>query len=173
MAHGRAADLYDLGDGRVLRRYRTAHCSAPEATVIGRLLDAGNPVPKVLGVDGGDIIMGRINGPTMLEALARKPWRLLWEADRLAGLHGSLHRITLPEGRIVHLDLPSRKRDSSKNGPVVIDWGNAEAGVPELHIANTWLIMSTPESGATASLSLRLLQMGRGPFLHRFLGASA
>ncbi len=68
-ANGRAADLFDLGDGTVLRRYRTARDSASEARLMQWLFEAGYPVPRVHRSNGPDLVMDRIDGPTMLEDL--------------------------------------------------------------------------------------------------------
>jgi hypothetical protein len=43
---GRAADVYALDDGRVLRRYRTAHSCAVGADLMRYLREAGYPVPR-------------------------------------------------------------------------------------------------------------------------------
>ena len=46
---------------------------------------AGLPVPEVFDVDGPDLVMERVAGPTMTAALARRPWTLAAQAGRLAG----------------------------------------------------------------------------------------
>jgi hypothetical protein len=52
---GRAADVYALDGGQVLRRYRTAHSCAVEADLMRYLHEAGYPVPAVFAVDGADL----------------------------------------------------------------------------------------------------------------------
>ena len=51
LGHGRSADVYDLGDGTVLRRYRPAAVRGGlverEAMVMRHLADSGFPVPAV------------------------------------------------------------------------------------------------------------------------------
>ena len=44
------------------------------------------PVPEVHRVEGRHLVMDKVDGPTMLEALERSPWRVLWHAWRLARL---------------------------------------------------------------------------------------
>ncbi len=72
---GRAADVYDIGDGRVLRRYRTDHDSAIEAAAMRAAWTAGYPVPEVYDADGRDLVMEHLEGPTMLKSIGDRPWR--------------------------------------------------------------------------------------------------
>ena len=68
---GRNADVFDVGDGRVLRRYRDgreARRVDTEAQVMVRARASGVPVPEVFDVSGCDIVMERAAGPTMLDA---------------------------------------------------------------------------------------------------------
>jgi len=68
-AAGREADVYALGGDRVLRRYRTGADTAAEAQVMSYLADHGYPVPRVHAAAGSDLVMDRIGGPTMADAL--------------------------------------------------------------------------------------------------------
>ena len=56
---GRAADVYDIGDGRVLRRNRTGAGTEREAAVMRHLWRHGYPVPEVHHADGADLVMDR------------------------------------------------------------------------------------------------------------------
>src|SRR5215472_13478770 len=88
---GRNADAYDLGDGRVLRRYRDGRDARrvfAEAQVMTHVRACGIPVPEVFDVSGSDIVMERAVGPTMLDALGSRPWTLRAQARELARLHG-------------------------------------------------------------------------------------
>src|ERR1700743_3421349 len=63
---GRNADVYDVGSGRVLRRYRDgreARRVEAEAQVMIRARAAGVPVPEVFEVSGSDIVMERADEP--------------------------------------------------------------------------------------------------------------
>jgi aminoglycoside phosphotransferase (APT) family kinase protein len=84
---GRAADVYALGDGQVLRRYKTAHSCAAEAELMRYLREAGYPVPEVFAVAGPDLVMQRLDGRDMLADLASRPWRAVAHARTLARLH--------------------------------------------------------------------------------------
>lgn len=64
---GRAADVYDIGGGRVLRRYRVppgrpagaAAVVQAEAAAMRYLDQSGFPVPAVYDADGPDLVMER------------------------------------------------------------------------------------------------------------------
>src|ERR1700685_4795114 len=71
---GRAADVYALGDGRVVRRFRTPHDAQPEAELMRHLAAAGYPVPAVYDADGPDLVMERLDGRDMLAGLGRRAW---------------------------------------------------------------------------------------------------
>ena len=71
---GRSADVYALGDGRVVRRFRTPYDAQPEAELMRHLAAAGYPVPAVYDADGPDLVMERLDGRDMLADLGRRPW---------------------------------------------------------------------------------------------------
>ncbi len=151
---GRAADVYELGQGRVLRRYRVPFDVAPEARLMTYLREAGFPVPEVFDADGTDLVMARLNGADMLADLAGRPWRAARHATALAALHDRLHEIPAPPdlpgrfgdgGRVLHMDLHPGNVMLTGGGPVVIDWSNAVAGPPGADVAMAALIMRTSE----------------------------
>jgi len=57
---GRAADVYELADDRVLRRYRVPSDVGAEAAIMVHLRAAGYPVPEIFDADGPDLVMTRI-----------------------------------------------------------------------------------------------------------------
>lgn len=152
---GRAADVYDLGRGRVLRRYRTPFDTGPEARLMTYLRRAGFPAPEVFDSAGPDLVLARLDGPDMLSDLARRPWLAGRHARALAGLHDHLHAIeapgwlaALPEAagdRVLHMDLHPGNVMLTGDGPVAIDWSNAVAGPPGADAAMAALIMRTSE----------------------------
>lgn len=178
LAQGREATVFDLGGGRVLRRYLDGGRSAErEAGVMTHLADHGYPVPAVLDVQGPDLVLGRVDGPTMLADLGRRPWRLDGHARTLADLHRRLHRLPVPSGlvspfgpdtAVLHLDLHPANVLLARTGPVVIDWTNVAAGPPAVDVAQTWLLLATSEipAGGTGRV---LLGAGRRLFLSRLL----
>lgn len=177
LARGRDADVFDLGDGRVLRRYRRAHSTLDEAAVMQHVRERGYPAPRVDEVAGGDLVMERVTGRTLLAEASRRPWRIRSAGRLLADLHRRLHAIPapgwLPERLgggdvVVHLDLHPDNVVLSPHGPVVIDWTNAGRGDPAVETAYTWLIVAT--SVAPGGLRRRLLAAaGRRLFVRAFL----
>ncbi len=138
VGQGRNADVYDLGGGRVLRRYRDAASMADrEAEVMVHARAHGVPVPEVFDVGGTDLVMEYAKGPTMLQAVARQPWTLSRQARLLAKLHGLVHAVPAlswqpaPFGAgdaLLHRDLHPDNVILTENGPAVIDWEGAVRG---------------------------------------------
>ena len=156
IASGRAADVYDLGDGRVLRRYRSAHPDLElEARIMRHVAEQGYPVPAVHDVDGTDLIMDRIDGDTMLDRLSAAPWKVVSYARLLARLQQRLARIEAPTWMlaeaadrshpqsVLHLDMHPKNVIMSPDGPVVIDWTNAAGGPPGFDGALTYVEVVT------------------------------
>ena len=149
---GRSADVHDLGRGRVLRRYHDRARSARyEADAMSLARAHGVPVPEVFDVDGPDIVMEKVDGPTMLADVARRPWRLLRHAAALARLHEQVHAVPAREwlqapfgegGALLHLDLHPENVLLSARGPVVIDWGGAARGPAEADLALCWVVVA-------------------------------
>jgi len=102
LAAGRDSDILDYGAGLVLRRSRNGRSLEMEARVMRHLIERGYPAPRVetLSADGSELIMERIDGPTMLEALTRQPWTLCRNAAVLARLHNRLQRSPVPDGSL-------------------------------------------------------------------------
>lgn len=162
IASGRAADVYDIGDGKVLRRYRPVTSGAEhdvsfEVRAMAHVRERGYPVPEVFSVDGPDIVMEHVVGPTMLEALEEAPWKVVWHARVLARLQRKLARIAAPEWMladsadpdrpqsVLHLDLHPMNVILSPTGPVVIDWTNTAGGPAGFDGALTYVeIMTYP-----------------------------
>jgi aminoglycoside phosphotransferase (APT) family kinase protein len=178
LARGREAVIHDAGHGRVLRRYLDASRSTElEANVMVHLAEHGFPVPGVVDAEGPDLLMSRVDGPTMLDDAARRPWRLGAHARALAELHQLLHALPVPPGlrapfgapeAILHLDLHPANVLLGAGGPVVIDWTNVSAGPAAIDEAQTWLLLATSEIPATG-LQRRILALARGLFLRALL----
>jgi aminoglycoside/choline kinase family phosphotransferase len=157
---GRSADVYDLGHGRVLRRYHDhARSARGEAEIMSWAAAHGVPVPEVFDADGPDIVMEKVDGPTMLTDVARRPWRLAGHAALLAGLHGQVHAVPALDwlrapmgegGALLHLDLHPENVLLSARGPVVIDWEGAGRGPAEADVALCWLVVATSEVPGSA-----------------------
>jgi aminoglycoside phosphotransferase (APT) family kinase protein len=183
LARGRACDVYEVDAHRVLRRYRKVPYTSleVEAEIMERARANAYPVPRVHEVTDTDLVMDRIEGPTMLEELTSRPWRLREYARALASLHHRLHDIPAPEtldtplgegAVIVHLDLHPLNVIMSPDGPVVIDWSNAARGDGNADVALTYVLLMSgnPDEGAFQRL---MAKVGRSlfakPFLARFV----
>ncbi|MET9672471.1 phosphotransferase [Streptomyces sp. NPDC006482] len=179
IGQGRTADVYALDEAgeRVLRRYRDGSDATREAGVMTRLADHGYPVPAVLHAEGADLVMERLTGPSLLDALLDGTYEPEPAGELIAGLLDRLHalpetRPTRPHGpRLLHLDLHPGNVVLTPGGPVVIDWQTAEEGPPGLDHAVSALILAevavspAPYApGARAGLAA-LLSAVRAPLL--------
>jgi aminoglycoside phosphotransferase (APT) family kinase protein len=175
IASGRDADIFAYGPDLVVRRSRRGHSMEREARVMRHVAAHRYPAPRVEEVraGGAELVMERVDGPTMLDVLASRPSAIPSQAATLASLHRQLHDIPAPDwlerfvdtdGCIVHLDLHPLNVIVSSRGPVLIDWTNARRGAGPTDVAMTWLIL------AAAELPDRRLAAVRDLFVHEFLG---
>lgn len=169
LASGLAADVYALSEEQVLRRYRHGCDASHEVELMRHVAAHGFPVPAVQHLGGPDLLMERLHGPTLLQALAAGEVSLHDGARILADLHRRLHAIAAPTGGVVvHLDLhPGNVIMSENRGPVLIDWANARGGVAPLDAAATSLILAevAVDAGGDYSQAARAL-------LAAFIGVS-
>lgn len=154
LATGATALVYELDDQRVLRRYRDSNQPADRPAAATEIAwGAGVPTPRVLSVDGPDLVLERVDGPTMLAEMTAG--RLTMEAAMrmLADLHRVTHAVRRPDGaspladrpggdRLLHLDLHPNNVLMAASGPVLIDWENSCWGPPGLDIAVTAVILA-------------------------------
>jgi aminoglycoside/choline kinase family phosphotransferase len=162
---GRATDVYDVGNGRVLRRYResipaavAAEMVAKEAAVMGHVRAHGYPAPEVFDAAGGDLVMERLGGVTMLADLRAHPWRVDRHADVMVDLHRRLVAVPIaelaaagslvpaafgPAEAIVHLDFHPDNVMLTAAGPVVFDWTNSCLGPAAADVAYAWVVAAT------------------------------
>jgi aminoglycoside phosphotransferase (APT) family kinase protein len=177
---GRSADIYSIGQDRVLRRFRTRYDVRAEAEVMIHLAKAGYPVPEVYDADGPDLVMERLDGPDMLADLGRRPWLVRRYGRMLAMLHNRLHQIEAPAGlpavlgpgnRVLHLDLHPANVMLTARGPFVIDWTNAAAGAPGADVAMAYVIMASSDTELIAPWLRPAVGMLRAVLFRQFLGA--
>jgi len=95
---GRTANVYALDDGRVLKLFFeevTARSVAREAENTRLADEGGAPAPAVYGTRTEDgrvgLVLDRLDGPTMLDELKRRPWRASGVGRRLAEVHAGIH----------------------------------------------------------------------------------
>lgn len=153
LASGRASEVVLLEDGHVLRRVHGRGCHEREAAIMRHARAAGYPVPEVVGVRPDGLVMERIVGPTMWDALRENPSQADRYARTLAELHRRLHRIApppeaiarygepRPDDVLLHGDLHPMNVMLSAGGPVVVDWTNAGRGAAAIDVADLWLVL--------------------------------
>jgi hypothetical protein len=140
----------------------------------------GYPVPAIADIsdDGTDLVMERIDGPILLDAIGRRPWTIREQGALLADLHRRLHEIPAPDwlgdapaghgDRLVHLDLHPLNVILSTKGPVVIDWPNAAKGTAAVDVAVTWVLLAS--AGIPAGrMKAALMGLGRSMLVKAFL----
>ena len=103
IAVGRTAEIYPYADGKVLKLFLP---TVPQAWIdkeieIGRYIqEAKLPVPKVYERaeinNRVGIVYERIEGPSLLNELATKPWNVVRYGRLLAKLHAQIHEVQAP-----------------------------------------------------------------------------
>ncbi|WP_037710015.1 phosphotransferase [Streptomyces griseus] len=145
---GRTADVFALGEDRVVRCHRDSEDATGEAVLMAYLAEHGYPVPTAWpGAAVGQLVMQRLSGPTMREALAAGVLSGEQAGELLADLLLRLHAVPPRNGadsahRIVHLDLHPENVFLTPDGPMVIDWATAQEGPPGLDTAMAALILA-------------------------------
>lgn len=177
LASGRDGEIFAYAPGLVLRRTRAGRSLAREARVMELVAAHGFPVPAVHELREGDteLVMERIDGPMMLDVVARRPWTVGAQLRVLADLHDQLHAIEAPDwlpnvsdgDRLLHLDLHPMNVMMSARGPVVIDWTNASRGAPLTDVAMTYVLLTCPRIPGPRVLTT-LLQPVRRSLGERF-----
>ncbi|MEV7026177.1 phosphotransferase [Kitasatospora sp. NPDC093558] len=148
LGRGRTADVFALDDHRVLRRYRDGSDASGELAVLRHLAEHGYPVPAAsAGAAPGELVLERLTGPTMADALVAGELAPGTAGELLAGLLRRLHALPArtgadPAHRVLHLDLHPENVLMTPRGPVVIDWATAAEGPPALDTGMSALIMA-------------------------------
>lgn len=178
LAEGRDSEIYGHGPGKVLRVARDRRSLVDEAEIMRHVRAHGYPCPEVHDAGDGYLVMDRLEGPTMMEAVGKPPFPLRRAGHVLADLHARLHRIPSPPGlrmaplpgdRVLHRDLHPLNVMMTPDGPVVIDWSNASAGDPAFDLADTWVLFACA-SPPTSGLDRLLVPVGRRILQRSFLG---
>lgn len=137
LGSGRTADVYEIDEAWVLRRDREGFGDAvAEAAVMAHVRAHGYPAPAVRpSASRTDLVMERLDGPTMLQAFAAGELGAEEAGAILARLLRELHAVPArhtPDARVLHLDLHPENVILTADGPQVIDWANAREGDPGL-----------------------------------------
>ncbi|SDB83770.1 Phosphotransferase enzyme family protein [Sanguibacter gelidistatuariae] len=149
LTRGRNADVYLINDTQVLRRLHTGATSYPNVDLVLHLNAHDYPTARVITVEGTDLVMERLHGPTLLQALDAEEVTIPEGVRILLDLHSALHALPLPPGAappagasMIHLDLHPGNILLTSNGPRVIDWESARLGPAELDLATTALVFA-------------------------------
>lgn len=106
----------------------------------------GFPAPAVFSAAGSELVMERVEGPVLLDAVAAQDHDAAEAGLVLADLHARLHSLPArsgdPDERVLHLDLHPANVLVTSSGPVLIDWTNARDGPPDLDVALTAVILA-------------------------------
>jgi len=104
ISRGRTAEVFAWKDDQVLKLFLKGwpvRSVEQEAQVTGAVHKAGLPAPAVEGiveVEGRlGIVLERVDGPSMLQVLRSKPWRIGQLSRTLAELHAAIHSCEMPE----------------------------------------------------------------------------
>lgn len=109
VGQGRTAEIFEWAEGRVLRLFRpgaSVQYAQREMRAFRCVNEAELPCPAVYPTDSEDglvvieerlgFVMDRVDGPSMLQVLTRRPWKLWPFARALAAFHLSMHRQVIP-----------------------------------------------------------------------------
>ncbi len=103
IAEGREAEIFEYGEGRVLRLFRddrSLEDTKAQAAILQTAADAGVRVPAVYGVETVDgrhgMILERIDGDDLFDIAASKPWRILSLATLTGRLQANVNSQTAP-----------------------------------------------------------------------------
>lgn len=180
IAAGRDSDIFEYGPALVLRRSRDGRSMALEARTMELARANGYPVPAIeeLNEAGTELVMERIDGPSMMAVLGKQPWKIRSHAVLLARLHERLHGIEAPGwlppapgskgSALIHLDLHPLNVMFSAWGPMVIDWPNAARGDPATDVAMTWVLLASAAIPASP-IKAAVLGRFRSAFVRGFL----
>jgi tRNA A-37 threonylcarbamoyl transferase component Bud32 len=183
IARGRAVDVFDLGEGRVLQRRRDGGDATREARAMLHLKEHGYPVPQVFGTDGSDLVLERVDGGSLFGELVHEPAQFPRYGRLLGELHERLHRLPAPAwlramgdgpvptdtdraAVIVHRDLHPQSVILSERGPVVIDWTHVSAGTASVDAAITVVLTLGADLDVEPAVAERV-----GPFRALFVDA--
>jgi aminoglycoside phosphotransferase (APT) family kinase protein len=184
IAEGRDSNIYEFGQGKVLRRSRNGRSQVNEAKTMHYVRACGFPAPEVFSVsdDGLDMVMARVEGPTMIDAVSAQPWKIRRLAREMSELHQSLHLLEAPGwlpsapcgsgDSLLHLDFHPLNVMLSSDGPMVLDWTNAARGDPLVDVAATWVLLASGEVTGSRFETM-LARVGRASFLNAYLKAFA
>jgi Ser/Thr protein kinase RdoA (MazF antagonist) len=110
VGRGYTADVHAWGPGRVLKLFHPGGDptrAEREERATRAVRAAGLPAPAAyerVEIDGrAGIVFERVEGPSLVEYVQARPWKLGWSVRQLAELHARIHRCAAPP------ELPSQR----------------------------------------------------------------
>ena len=158
IGRGKSTEVRSYGEHAIRISVRGDDLSH-EANAMAHVGEHGFPAPKLISQpDSSSIVMERLSGPTMLQAITAKPWLLPKHAKSLAALHHQLGSIAAPNSwtqvsagsGVCHLDMHPDNVKVTRNGLVVIDWSRAARGDAAFDAALTYVTLRTTPYAAGA-----------------------
>jgi aminoglycoside phosphotransferase (APT) family kinase protein len=150
-------------------RPEQARTSQRELAAMQAAAAGGVPVPAVdahaVWQDRPALLLRWVPGETVLQAVARRPWRILALGRAMGRVHGRIHSLAAPEavgsGALLHLDYhPLNVMTDGRHITGVLDWANAAGGDPRTDLARTTVLLrAAPLPPGT--LPRPLVQAGR------------
>jgi uncharacterized protein (TIGR02172 family) len=111
VGRGYTADVYAWGPGRVLKLFHAgqdAERAEREFRTTRTVHAAGLPVPaayELVEVGGRrGVMFERVDGPSLLDHVQARPWKLPWAVRLLAELHTRIHQCPAPADLPAHRD---------------------------------------------------------------------
>ena len=179
LAAGRDADVFEYGDGAVLRRSREGRSLLVEARTLEFLHAHDYPVPKVIEVseDGAELAMervetddGRRRRPEALDAASRGPDA---RANSPTGCTSSRHRVLPPApvgaARRCCTWTCTAQRDDESLPARTSSTGPARVPGSRAVVVMAWVLMAVGESPAAASRPPCVRSAGRALVADEFV----
>ena len=120
IGRGRSAEIYEWGEGRILKLFKEAwpaENAAREAETIAKVHAAGLRVPFVHGIEEINgrtgIVMERISGNILGDEFLGKPWLFGRYARIMAEVHARMHSVEIPGLPSFHAHLEGRVADQT------------------------------------------------------------
>ncbi len=143
---------------------------------------AGLPVPHVFEAHDTDLVMEKVEGRSMLDELAARPWAARVLGRRVGELHHQLLHLdvappadlpSVADGqRVLHLDFHPGNVMVHRQRLTIIDWTNAAVGPAGLDIATTWMLMATSTIDDVPRAIRPIAGFLRNVFLRSYLRAA-
>ena len=136
IARGRNADVYLMNDNLVLRRLHTGAATYPNVDLLRHLNALGFPTARLVEADGTDLVMERLHGPNLLQALDAGEVTMTQGVHIILDLHAALHALPVPlRWRVTARPATDPAGDGGHGHPAAAAIGTAPGpGVSMIHL---------------------------------------